>query len=295
MLTGFQSRCHIEDLAFEDRATHYMSLLEGYESMELGLSGRVALVTGASKGIGQAIALGLAKEGARLALVARNSDRLEEVARSIRDLGGEALTIPADLSTLGGTQETVASVHRHFGRIDILVNNAGAIRAGAFQDIPDEQWIEDWNLKLLGYIRMARTVFSIMIDQGGGRIVNVIGAAARNPHPNYLPGGTANAALVNFTKGLADLGGKSNILVTGVSPAAVHTERAEEQLRDFAAADGRPIEEIRQRRTKTYALGRIAVPDDVADLVCFLVSERASFLTGISITLDGGSTRGVYP
>src|SRR5207245_139449 len=128
--------------------------------------------------------------------------------------------------------------HRRFGRIDILVNNAGAIRGGDFLTIPDAQWADDWSLKLLGYIRVARAVFPLMRAQGGGRIINVVGAAARNPTTGYLPGGVANAG--------------------------------------------------------AYPLGRIARPEDIADLVCFLASARASFLTGICITVDGGATRGVY-
>jgi NAD(P)-dependent dehydrogenase (short-subunit alcohol dehydrogenase family) len=264
--------------------------------MELELRDRVALVTGASKGIGRAIALALASEGARVALCARDPARLEFAAAEIRTKTGAAVcSLPADLSTLDGVRRAVETAHGHFGRIDILVNNAGAIRAGDFLTIQDEQWTEDWNLKLLGYIRMARAVFPIMQGQGGGRIINVIGAAARNPSPTYLVGGAANAALVNFTKGLADLGARWNILVSAVSPAATRTERWESLLRKQAEAEGKTIEEARTEKEGAYPLGRIALPEDIADLVCFLASPRASFLTGICITVDGGSTRGVYP
>jgi 3-oxoacyl-[acyl-carrier protein] reductase len=123
----------------------------------------------------------------------------------------------------------------------------------------------------------------------------VIGAAARNPTPTYLTGGAANAALVNFTKGLADLGAPSNILVTAVSPAATATERWESLMAQHAAGSGRTVEQVRAEALAAYKLGRIATPEDIADLVCFLASARASFLTGICITVDGGSTRGVYP
>ena len=138
-------------------------------------------------------------------------------------------------------------------------------------------------------------VFPFMQAQGGGRIINVIGAAARNPSQTYLAGGAANAALVNFTKGLADLGARSNILVTAVSPAATRTERWDSMLANQAAVTGRTVAEVRAESEGAYPLGRIGLPTDVADLVCFLASERASFLTGICITIDGGSTRGVYP
>jgi 3-oxoacyl-[acyl-carrier protein] reductase len=263
--------------------------------MDLGLRDRAALVTGGSKGIGRAVAFGLATEGARVAICARDAATLESVAAEIRGKTGvEVIAIPADLSTLDGVTRTVDAVLGRLGRIDILVNNAGAIRGGDFLAIPDAQWSEDWNLKLLGYIRMARAVFPLMKGQGGGRIVNVVGAAARNPTPSYLPGGAANAALINFTKGLADLGAPANILVTAVSPAATRTERWESMLRVTAKAEGKSVEEMRAQSEGSYPLGRIASSEDVADLVCFLASARASFLTGVCITVDGGATRGVY-
>jgi 3-oxoacyl-[acyl-carrier protein] reductase len=264
--------------------------------MDLELRGKVALVTGASRGIGRAIAGGLAREGAHLALCARDKAALETVASELASTPGvEAVAIPGDLSRLAETARVVEAARARFGRVDILVNNAGAIRGGSFLEIPDEQWIVDWDLKLLGYVRMARAVLPIMRDQGGGRIVNVIGAAARNPTPGYLVGGAANAALVNFTKGLADLGAQWRILVTAVSPAATKTERWETLLAQRAAATGRSLDAMRAEAAAAYPLGRIATAQDVSDLVCFLVSARASFLTGICVTVDGGSTRGVYP
>ncbi|HEY3064660.1 MAG TPA: SDR family NAD(P)-dependent oxidoreductase [Methylomirabilota bacterium] len=264
--------------------------------MDLELADKTALVTGGSKGIGRAIALGLAAEGARVAVCARDKATLEKTAEEIRRRSRrDAVVIPADLSQLSEVERVVGAAKDGLGRIDILVNNAGAIRGGGFLDIPDAQWIEDWNLKLLGYIRMARAVFPLMREQGGGRIVNVVGAAARNPAPTYLTGGAANAALVNFTKGLADLGAPSNILVTAVSPAATATERWESLLAQQAKGSGRSIEAARAEALGPYKLGRIATSEDIADLVCFLASARASFITGICITVDGGATRGVYP
>jgi len=264
-------------------------------SMDLGLRDQAALVTGGSKGIGRAVAFGLATEGARVAICARDAATLESAAAEIRGKTGvEVIAIPADLSTPDGVTRTIDAALGRLGRIDILVNNAGAIRGGDFLAIPDAQWSEDWNLKLLGYIRMARAVFPTMKAQGGGRIVNVVGAAARNPTPSYLPGGAANAALINFTKGLADLGAPANILVTAVSPAATRTERWESMLLTTAKAEGKTVEEMRAQSEGSYPLGRIASSEDVADLVCFLASARASFLTGICITVDGGATRGVY-
>jgi 3-oxoacyl-[acyl-carrier protein] reductase len=142
---------------------------------------------------------------------------------------------------------------------------------------------------------MARAVFPSMQAQGGGRICNVVGAAARNPTAGYLTGGAANAALINFTKGLADLGAPHKILVTAVSPAATRTERWDSLMAQQAAASGRSVEEMQAEAEAPYKLGRIATPEDIADMVCFLVSARAAFVTGICITVDGGATRGVYP
>jgi 3-oxoacyl-[acyl-carrier protein] reductase len=264
--------------------------------MDLELADRVALVTGASKGIGKAVALGLATEGARVVVVARDAGLLDKVAAECRDRSRrDAAAIVADLSRLAEVERVAREAQERFGRIDILVNNAGAIRGGAFLDIPDAQWIDDWSLKLLGYIRMARAVFPLMQRQGGGRICNVVGAAARNPTAAYLTGGAANAALINFTKGLADLGAPGKILVTAVSPAATRTERWDALIAQQAAASGRSVQELQAEAEAPYKLGRIATVQDIADMVCFLVSARASFVTGVCITVDGGATRGVYP
>src|SRR2546422_6278197 len=263
--------------------------------MNLELTGRTALVTGGSQGIGRAIAFGLGAEGARVAICARDKSRLEQTAQEIKaKSNAEVLIVPGDLSRLDDVNRVAATVKERFGRIDILVNNAGAIRGGDFLKIPDEQWAGDWSLKILGYVRMARAVFPLMQAQGAGRIVNVVGAAARNPTGGYLPGGVANAGLVNFTKGLADLGAPHGILVTAVSPAATATERWDGLIAQQAQAAGKTVEHHRAEALAAYPLKRIARPEDVADLVCFLASARASFLTGICITVDGGATRGVY-
>jgi 3-oxoacyl-[acyl-carrier protein] reductase len=263
--------------------------------MNLELDGKVALVTGASRGIGRAIALGLAHERAVVALTARTATDLDDAAAGAKAVGAQDVsTMTADLSRLEDVERVVARTVERFGRIDVLVNNAGAIRGGDFLQIPDQQWIDDWSLKLHGYIRMARAVLPVMQRQGGGRICNVVGAAARNPSATYLAGGAANAALVNFTKGLADLGARSGILVTAVSPAATRTSRWDALMTQQARAAGKTPDEMVAEAERAYPLGRIARPEDVADLVCFLVSARASFLTGITITVDGGSTRGVY-
>jgi 3-oxoacyl-[acyl-carrier protein] reductase len=266
--------------------------------MDLGLEGKTALVTGGSRGIGLAVARGLVAEGARVMICGRRADHLAraaaEVSRCARRAEAAVETIAADLSERAEVSRVATAAAARLGRIDVLVNNAGAIRAGDFLTTPDEEWTSGWALKLLGYVRMAREVLPLMQRQGAGRIVNVVGAAARNPSPTYMIGGAANAALINFTKALADLGARSGVLVTAVSPGPVRTERWYELARQQAAAAGKSDAEYEKEMASGYPLGRIASPDEVADLVCFLASARASFLTGITITIDGGITRGVW-
>jgi 3-oxoacyl-[acyl-carrier protein] reductase len=262
--------------------------------MDLGLAGRVAIVTGGSKGIGRACAAALAAEGCPVALCARGAEALERTAEELRAKGAETLTVAADLAQPDAAERVVETVARRFGRVDILVNNAGAIRGGSFLDTPADEWANDWRLKILGYTRMAQAVLPRMRARRWGRIVNIIGAAARNPTPDYMAGGIANAGLINFTRALADLGAPDQILVTAVSPGATATERWDGLVAQRARAQGKSPEELRRELEGAQPLGRIGRPEDVADLVVFLASERASFLTGVSITVDGGASRGVY-
>lgn len=262
--------------------------------MDLGISGRVALVTGGSKGIGRAVAAGLASEGCRIAIAARGAEALRETAESLAAKGAEVLTVAADLAEPDAARRVVESVVARFGRLEILVNNAGAIRGGDFLTTPAEAWADDWRLKVLGYVRMAQAAIPIMRTGHWGRIVNVIGAAARNPATTYMAGGIANAGLINFTRALADLGAPDGILVNAVSPGATATERWDRLVAQQAQAQGQSVETLRAEVAGKQPLGRIGRPEDVADLVLFLASERASFLTGASITVDGGASRGVY-
>ncbi len=263
--------------------------------MNLELTGKTVLVTGGSKGIGLATARALASEGARVMICSRSADALGDAARAIkRETGQTVETLAVDLSELAGVERAAAEALARFGRLDVLVNNAGAIKGGDFLTTPDEEWMKGWSLKLLGYIRMARAVFPAMQKQGGGRIVNVVGMAARNPATTYMMGGAANAALINFTKALADLGARSNILVTAVSPGPVRTDRWDNLQRQQAEAAGKDFDVFVAEQSKSFPLGRIALPEEVGDLVCFLASARASFLSGIAITVDGAMSRGVY-
>jgi 3-oxoacyl-[acyl-carrier protein] reductase/bacilysin biosynthesis oxidoreductase BacG len=263
--------------------------------MELGLKGKVALVSGGSRGIGFAIARGLAMEGARLSICARTESAIEEAAGRIRaESGVEVLAVVADLAQAEAIRAVVAKTVAAFGRVDILVNNAGSTERGDFLTFPDEKYWADWNGKLFASIRMSREVFPHMRQQRWGRIINIVGLAGRNPQPNFMAGGTGNAALLNFTKALADLGAPHNILVTAVNPSTTRTPRWERRVAARAAAEKKSLEEAVREEHARMPLGRIAEPEEVAAVVTFLASERASYVTGTSVAVDGGATRGVY-
>jgi NAD(P)-dependent dehydrogenase (short-subunit alcohol dehydrogenase family) len=199
--------------------------------------------------------------------------------------------VEADLSTLGGVQNFVRETLARFGRVDILINCAGAIRGGSVLSKPDAEWKEDWDLKLFGYIRMMREVFPLMKSAGGGRIVNIIGSAGRQPDPSYIAGGGANAALMNITKALAVEGGPHGILVNGINPGPVRTDRWNALNVRFAEEWGKTLTEVETIRMRDNPLGRPCEPREVSALAVFLVSERASYLNGALIEIDGGTIR----
>ena len=257
--------------------------------MELELGGKAAIVTGGSKGIGRATAIGFAAEGASVLVCARGRealDRTVELARG-RD-GARVEAIQADLNKPEDVKRVVARCVEAFGKIDILVNNAGSARPGDFQKLTDDEWLEDWNLKFFGYVRMAREVLPQMQKQGNGVIVNVIGTGGLIPTGGYMIGGSANAALNHFTKALANEGSKHRVRVVGVNPGPIFTDR----LRLFTErrAAGGNMDEVLKRMTP---LGRPGKAEEVADLVIFLASERAAFIHGANITIDGGANPGL--
>jgi NAD(P)-dependent dehydrogenase (short-subunit alcohol dehydrogenase family) len=260
--------------------------------MELGLRGKVAIVTGASKGIGKAIAEALAAEGVHLALCARGQSLLEEVAAALRQRTDvQVLPVAADLSTLAGVQTLVRATLHQFGSVDILVNNAGAIRPGSLLSKPDEDWQTDWALKVFGYVRLTREIFPLLRDKGGGRIINIIGTAGRQPNAGYLAGGGANAALMNMTKALADEGAPCNILVNAINPGPIRTERWDMMMNRLAAERHEPPQEVEAVWLRDNPLKRPGEPEEVAALAVFLASARASYINGVIIPVDGGATR----
>ena len=253
--------------------------------MQLGLEGKVAIVTGGSKGIGQATAYALLAEGASVLICSREQANLDAaVAMAGADAEGRIRAVVADLNDGEDIKRVVQGCVWTFGRVDILVNNAGSARLGNFLEMPDEAWLEDWRLKFLGYVRMAREVFPHMQAQRVGVIVNVIGAAAFNPEANYMIGGSANVALNHFTKALAKQAAPHNIRVVGVNPGPIATERLERRI------EMRPEDVSREGFLKAFTpLGRPGKPEEVADLITFLASERASFISGTNLTIDGAA------
>jgi NAD(P)-dependent dehydrogenase (short-subunit alcohol dehydrogenase family) len=257
--------------------------------MDLGLAGKCALVTGGSMGIGKAAALALAAEGCRVAIAARGAEALAEAAAEI---GKETLAVKADCTKPEDIRRMVEEALARFGRIDILVNSIGAAKSGDFLALSDEDWRESLELKLYGIVRACREVVPHMRRRRWGRIVNVIGHRGRQPDTQAMPAGVANAGLINFTKALADEVVPDGILVNGVSPCPMETRRLDYMVRARAQMTGVSEEEARAEFLRDIPIGRFARPEEIAPLIAFLASERNSYVTGTTIAIDGGATRG---
>jgi 3-oxoacyl-[acyl-carrier protein] reductase len=257
--------------------------------MDLGLEGRCALVTGGSMGIGKAAALALAAEGCRVAIAARGAPALAEAAREI---GGDTLIVQADCTRPEDIRRMVEETLARLGRIDILVNSIGAAKSGDFLALSDDDWRASLELKLYGIVRSCREVVPHMRRHRRGRIVNVIGHRGRQPDTQAMPAGVANAGLINFTKALADEVARDGILVNGVSPCPMETRRLDYMVRARAQMTGVSEEEAREEFLRDIPIGRFARPEEIAPLIAFLASERNSYVTGTTIAIDGGATRG---
>lgn len=260
--------------------------------MDLNLGGKTALVTGASLGIGLAVAQELAREGVNVVMNARNAERLAAAAADIeRETGARVIAAPGDMALADDVTRVVDIARREFGRIDILINNAGSSPAGRLEEVPDETWFKSLTLKPMGYVRCARAVVADMRRQRWGRIINIIGRSGHQPRPWYVVGSTANAGLLSFTKALAEELAPDNVLVNGVNPGPVQTPRWDDHITQGAKSNRAEEEAVLKQMIATVPLGRVGTPDEVSGMVAFLCSDRAAFITGALINIDGGGTK----
>ena len=262
--------------------------------MDLQLNDKVALITGATGGLGAACAQQLAAEGAVVFLTARTKGKLEELADRVReDIRGEVGWHAEDLTSPGGAEAVVSMAQGVFGRVDVLVNCAGASAGGLFWEIPDSVWEGSHALKFMATVRMIRAVLPGMIERGYGRIVTLVGNSGREPDPRMLPGAAANAGLLAVTVGLARDVAEHGVVINAVNPGPTRTGRWEGMMESFAARSGKTPKEEEQSFLNAIPQKRLGTAGEIARLVAFLASDAAPHVTGRSITADGGASRAI--
>lgn len=257
--------------------------------MDLGLRGKVALITGGSEGIGRATALRLAQEGAGIAIAARRPYVLETTATAIREAtGADVLAVPTDVTQPDELRHFVEAAAEHFGRIDILVNNAGRSFARHFDEVSDEDWEADLQLKLMAAIRASRLVIPHLRRAGGGRIINVVMIGGKQPGPRSVPTSVSRAAGIALTKALSKDLAADRITVNAVCVGLIKSAQHERTWQ----REGSPptLEEWYAERGTTIPLGRVGEAEEVGDLIAFLASDRAAYITGTAINIDGGTS-----
>ena len=264
--------------------------------MELGLKDKVVLITGGTRGIGADIARGFAEEGARVAICARTQADLEARSAEIaRATGATVIGVPVDLSHRGEPERLVEHVVSRFGRLDVLVNSAGVAPGGNIEELTDDDWERGLQLKLLGLVRCTRAAIPVMRRQGGGRVVNVVGNdGVKCAYWEIVPAICCAAELI-FTATLAEEYGPEGIYVNAVNPGPVETGLMRGLFEQVAKRRGLSVEEVVDAHVDSIPLklGRIAAPREVTDVVLFLASDRASFVNGVSVNVDGGQMKPV--
>lgn len=262
--------------------------------MDLGINHRIALVCGASKGLGRAVALGLAREGARLAICSRNKENILKTAAEItQSTGAEVLGISADLSQADEARRFFKEAWEHFGRVDILVTNAGGPPSLPFAKITDELWKSAFDLTLMSAVILIRECLPVMQEQGFGRIVNITSVAVKQPLEGLILSNTIRTGLIGLAKTLSNDYAPYNILINNVCPGVTLTERVKELSMAMAVQKGISPEKVIQDWEAGIPMGRMGRPEELANLVVFLASDRASYITGTTIQVDGGYYKGL--
>lgn len=257
--------------------------------MELGLRGKVAIITGGSEGIGRATARALAREGARVLICARRADVLAAAAEAlVADTGGEVIAVPADISVADDVARVVEAAAAAWGRVDVVINNAGTSRAGAFAGVTDAVWREDLDLKLFAAIRLIRAALPYLRAAGGGSVINLLNIAAKQPGAASVPTSVSRAAGMALTKALSKELAADNIRVNAVLIGLVKS--GQHDRRWEAAGGNREDYYAAMAQKRQVPLGRVAEAEEAADLIAFLASARASYITGTAINFDGGTS-----
>jgi len=258
------------------------------------LEGKVAVVTGGSRGIGKAIAGRLAEEGADVVISARTAETLELAAKAISEATSRrAVAVAADLSTVEGCETLHKEAVSAFDHIDILVNCAGATKSGPFLELSDDIWQSGFDLKFFGAVRLSRLFWPHLVESHGS-VVHIIGGMARTPNPNFAIGGSVNAALANFGKALAGLGLVDDVNVNMIHPGQIQTERLDEMMAAQAAQEGRTPDEVLAATIQRQGIRRLGTTEDVAELAVFLCLPRSRHIQGTAISVDGGGTKSLF-
>lgn len=256
--------------------------------MDLSLTDKVALITGASKGLGHAMAQALSEEGMRVAIAARTAPALESLAKQLGP--DRALAFPADLSDPTAPQRFVDAALQKFGRIDLVVNNAGATKRGDFLTLTDADWHDGYELKFHGAVRLCRAAWPHLMKTNGC-IINIAGVGGRTGSAEFTLGGSVNAALMLFTKALADRGVADGVRVNAINPGSIATDRLTKRIRTFATEQNLPEDQAAPQLAARDRIARFGLPREIADAVAFLASDRAAYIHGAVLDIDGGLTR----